>query len=359
MKRAYREVSRLRAPASSVDLRVAAYAVALQRIEAVYKEREIPDLRDDVPHMPYVRTRLGRLFYEERGAPSGRAIRRSSCSRPALRRRHVARAGRAALASLGRVVVFDGPGHGKSEPAPRFMLEEHADALLDAFGELGIERAVVVGLSWGGMVGMRLALQHPARVAALAVLDSSAEPQTLAERVRYRAFIALHRRVGFPMSLFDKEVAPLMFAPRTLIEQPELVGRELPPRDGVRARRPRAGRARGRRPPQGILDQLGKVRVPTLVMCGREDRSTTPDKSEKSRAPSRARSSCSWTGLGHMSALEAPERVNAELVPFVRGEVVGPAETWERRGAVTPDPWSVRFAEGGVLCSTEGGHVLA
>ena len=46
-----------------------------------------------------------------------------------------------ALASLGRVIVMDGPGHGKSEPPPRFMMEEHADALQDAFGEC--ERARV------------------------------------------------------------------------------------------------------------------------------------------------------------------------------------------------------------------------
>ena len=40
MKRAYREVSEM-ARQKKCDLRVAAYAIALQRIEAVYKEREI------------------------------------------------------------------------------------------------------------------------------------------------------------------------------------------------------------------------------------------------------------------------------------------------------------------------------
>ena len=40
MKRAYREVSE-QARQKKCDLRLAAYAIALQRIEAVYKEREI------------------------------------------------------------------------------------------------------------------------------------------------------------------------------------------------------------------------------------------------------------------------------------------------------------------------------
>src|SRR6186713_184995 len=148
--------------------------------------------------MPYVRTRLGRLFYDERGE-----ARRAGD--PAIVLLHgllfdggMWRGQIEALSSLGRVVVLDGPGHGKSEPAPRFMVEDHADALLDAFGELGIERAVVVGLSWGGMVAMRLALQHPSKVCGLALLDTSASAEPLANKVKYRALIALHRRVGIP-----------------------------------------------------------------------------------------------------------------------------------------------------------------
>src|SRR5690349_12906420 len=111
--------------------------------------------------MAYVRTRLGRLFYEERGQ-----ARRPGD--PAIVLLHgllfdggMWRDQIGPLAALGRVIVMDGPGHGKSEPPPRFMLEEHADALIDAFSDMGIDRALVVGLSWGGMLGMRFALQHP------------------------------------------------------------------------------------------------------------------------------------------------------------------------------------------------------
>ena len=101
--------------------------------------------------MSYVRTRLGRFFYEERGTPR-------SAGDPAIVLLHgllfdggMWRGQVEALSAVGRVVVIDGPGHGKSEPPPRFMMEEHADALLDALGDLGIARALIVGLSWGGM----------------------------------------------------------------------------------------------------------------------------------------------------------------------------------------------------------------
>ncbi|MBX3204894.1 MAG: alpha/beta fold hydrolase [Labilithrix sp.] len=268
--------------------------------------------------MPYVRTRLGRLFYEERGERRG-------AGDPAIVLLHgllfdggMWRGQVEPLAALGRVVVLDGPGHGKSEPAPRFMLEEHADALYDAFGEIGIRRAIVVGLSWGGMVAMRLALQHPAKVAGLALLDTSAEVDALAKRVKYRAFIAMHRRVGFPYALFDKELAPLMFGARTRAENPELLAATYRRTMGFE----RGGLSRAAIAVvvhrKNVLPELPRVRVPTLVVCGREDQSTPPERSEAIARAIPGAKLALIDGVGHMSALEDPDAVNAHLVPFVR-----------------------------------------
>jgi 3-oxoadipate enol-lactonase len=221
------------------------------------------------------------------------------------------------LAELGRVVVFDGPGHGKSEPAPRFMMEEHADAMFDAFGELGIRRAVVVGLSWGGMIGMRLALQHPEKVAGLALMDTSAEPEQLAKRLRFRALIAMHRRIGLPESLYRGEIAPLLFGPKTLANNPDLVAASFRRGQGF----DRGGLARAaiavvihRR---NVLPELPKIQTPTLVVCGSEDRSLPPPFSERIARAIPGAELVVLDGLGHMSALEDPAAVNARLVPFV------------------------------------------
>ena len=152
--------------------------------------------------MPYVRTRLGRLFYDDRGEQKRPGDPPIVLLHGLLFDGGMWRGQVEPLAALGRVIVFDGPGHGKSEPPPRFTMEEHADALFDAFGELGIARAVVVGLSWGGMVAMRLALQHPVKVAGLALLDTSAERQTLAGRLADRLAPMLGlRRLAPPLEL--------------------------------------------------------------------------------------------------------------------------------------------------------------
>ena len=271
--------------------------------------------------MPYVRTRLGRLFYEERGE-----ARRGGD--PAIVLLHgllfdggMWRGQVEPLSALGRVVVMDGPGHGKSEPPPKFTMEEHADALLDTLGDLDIPRALVVGLSWGGMVAMLLALQHPARVAGLALLDTSAEREDLVKRLRYRAFVAMHRRIGMPYSLFQKEVAPLMFAEHTRRERPDLLEATYRRTMGF----DREGVARASLAVvvhrASILEKIDRIRVPTLVMCGREDRATPPANSENiARAIPGARL-VMLDDVGHMSALEDPDAVNQHLVPFARSVV--------------------------------------
>lgn len=267
--------------------------------------------------MAYVRTRLGRLFYDERGT-----TRREGD--PAIVLLHgllfdggMWRGQVEALASLGRVVVFDGPGHGKSEPGPRFMLEDHAHAVFDAMNELRIDKAVCVGLSWGGMLSLRLALQHPEKVAGLAVLDASASAESLSHKVKYRAFIAMHHRVGIPYAMFEREIAPLIFGKRTLTENKPLVEQSF--RRAMSFDRGGAARAAIAVVVHrtDITAQLGRIKAPTLVMCGSDDLSQPPSESEKIAKGIPGAELVILEGLGHMSALEDPEAVNARLIPFV------------------------------------------
>ncbi len=269
--------------------------------------------------MPYARTRLGRFFYEERGklpTPEAAAV---------FMLHGFLFDGRqwknqvGPVSEVTRTVVFDGPGHGKTEDPPRFTLEDHAEALLDAMNELDVKKAILVGLSWGGMISMRFALAHPERAAGLILLDTSAHAESIVNRAKYRGLLSLHRRVGVPMQLYNRAVAPLLFGPRTLRDKPDLV--EESGRNGLGFSREGVARAglavvvkRG-----DISKQIPRITAPTLVMCGTDDRSTVPDESRfiVNNIP---RARMGWVeDAGHMSALEEPEKVNRELVPFIRG----------------------------------------
>jgi 3-oxoadipate enol-lactonase len=268
--------------------------------------------------MPYVRTRLGRWFYEERGVAK-RAGDPAIVMWPSLLfdggmwREQVE-----PLAALGRVVVFDGPGHGKSEVPPPFSLEDNADAMLDAFGELRIDRAVFVGLSWGGMLALRMALQHASRVSTLALFDTSAEAEDRARAVKYRLFASVGRRLGLPPALMDAQIVPLFFTERTRRDRPELVERWVRTVNGF----PPEGIARAaiavvvRR--TDVLARIEAIRVPTLVVCGKEDRATEPLHSERIAARIPGARLVLLDGAAHVGPLEQPKAVNDVLVPFVR-----------------------------------------
>jgi 3-oxoadipate enol-lactonase len=78
------------------------------------------------------------------------------------------------LAGHFRVLRFDTRGHGGSDaPAGPYTLDLLADDLHGLFAELGIERPHFVGLSMGGMIGMRFALSHPGRLRSLVLCDTT------------------------------------------------------------------------------------------------------------------------------------------------------------------------------------------
>lgn len=80
----------------------------------------------------------------------------------------------APLAERGHVVRYDQRGHGQSTAPPgRYAREDlaaDAVAVLDAHG---IERAVLIGHSMGGIVSMATALAHPGRVAGLVLIGTA------------------------------------------------------------------------------------------------------------------------------------------------------------------------------------------
>jgi len=273
--------------------------------------------------MPYVRTRLGRWFYEERGKAKHEGDPTILLLHGLLFDGGMWRAQVEPLSALGRVLILDGPGHGKSEAPPRFSLEDHADALaIDAFNELGVHRSVLVGLSWGGMIAMRSAIQHPMRVTATALLDTSAEGETLRDKIRHRAFIAFCRRYGVPRWFVDRELGALMFGPQTLATRGDELLEHFTrtvngyPRDGM-ARAALAVSVHR----QDVTSKLRGVACPTLVICGRDDRATPPAKSQALAAKIRDARLELIAGAGHSSLIEKPAEVNRVLVPFVAEHV--------------------------------------
>jgi pimeloyl-ACP methyl ester carboxylesterase len=94
-------------------------------------------------------------------------------------RRYVLMGSRMLERSGHRVISYDARGHGRSQPALRAdaygyeRLARDLEQLLDA---LELERAVIAGASMGAHTALSLALAHPRRVSALALITPAFDP---------------------------------------------------------------------------------------------------------------------------------------------------------------------------------------
>jgi len=112
-----------------------------------------------------------RLVYREEGSADG----------PAIVVLHGWGASIAAVASImaifrstHRVLALDLPGFGASDPPPVAWSSDEYVALVMAFlSRLGVERASIIGHSYGGKLGILLAAQHPELVDRLVLINSA------------------------------------------------------------------------------------------------------------------------------------------------------------------------------------------
>jgi pimeloyl-ACP methyl ester carboxylesterase len=82
------------------------------------------------------------------------------------------------LSGSYRVLIWDNRGIGDSDPAPPggdYSIRTHARDLANLMEALGIERALLHGVSWGGVLGLRFVLDYPEKVRAFLCDSSSAE----------------------------------------------------------------------------------------------------------------------------------------------------------------------------------------
>jgi pimeloyl-ACP methyl ester carboxylesterase len=94
---------------------------------------------------------------------------------------------RSRLGKRYRVLTYDLYGHGESAAPPRTpSVTLFSEQLIGLMDELAIDQCTLVGFSLGGMINRRVAIDHPERVRALAILNSphdrGDEAQARAER---------------------------------------------------------------------------------------------------------------------------------------------------------------------------------
>ncbi len=183
------------------------------------------------------------------------------------------------LAARYRVVAFDNRGAGRSDkPFGRYTLEQMADDAVAVLDAAGVEAAHVVGASMGGAIAQILAVRHPERVLSLTLACTACRNHAWRrELLSEWAERATERGMG----AMTREAARWVIGPRSF--------RRLLPAFGwlgplAMGRPAHAFVAQVRAilaVDETLVERLGEVQVPALVLVGNQDILTPRGDSEE------------------------------------------------------------------------------
>jgi pimeloyl-ACP methyl ester carboxylesterase len=170
------------------------------------------------------------------------------------------------------------------------------------------------GLSMGGYIAFEIMRQAPDRVTRLALLDTNAKTDS-PERVQVRrAQVATVEREGFGPNL--KTLLPLLIHPRRLADRPLVDTIERMALNTGATHFARQQSAISARPDS--RPGLKAIKVPTLVLVGREDALTPVADSQEIASGITGSKLVIFEDCGHLSTLEQPAAVSAGLLEWLR-----------------------------------------
>jgi len=213
---------------------------------------------------------------------------------------------RAALGDDYRIVSWDMRGHGQTEspkdPAQYSAALTVAD-MLALLQHCGIEGAVVGGLSLGGYVSLAFYLAHPEMVRALVICDSGPGYRNAEARAAWNK--RAHERAA------ELEAKGLDVLAGRSREMREAMGHHASAQGLAHA-------ARGMLAQEGseVIDGLGSIRVPTLVIVGDQDQPFLAPCEYMAKKIPGARLEV-IPGAGHASNLDQPAAFNRVLSDFL------------------------------------------
>ncbi|MEO0936540.1 MAG: alpha/beta hydrolase [Pseudomonadota bacterium] len=217
------------------------------------------------------------------------------------------------LAGTARLILIDGPGHGGSAgPRRVFSMQACATAMAQVMDAKHIQRAVVGGTSWGGMVGAELALAMPERVAGLVMANTPTRIGQRRPSVATR-LIALGARWAARAKGFQDGVARSFFSAGAVGPHLQSFRAMLRASDG-----PRLGAA-----VRSVLlhadplePRLEWLIPPTLVIAGKDDAMYPLEHQAKAAALAPNGRLVVLPGR-HISAVDAPDDMAKALRLFL------------------------------------------
>ena len=219
----------------------------------------------------------------------------------------------ARLSDRFSVIAWDAPGAGRSQDPPEtFDIGDWGDSLAGFLDVVGLERAHIVGLSWGGLLAQEFYRRYPSRVNSLVLADTYAGwrgslPAPLPEQ-RLEAAVNDSR---LDAKAFVGKYLPGMFGDTADTEIQRELGAIMADFHPLGFRLMATALARA-----DTRDLLPTIAVPTLLIWGDADKRSPLRVGQTMAEAIPGARIATIAGAGHLSNLERPSEFNALVRDF-------------------------------------------
>lgn len=220
-----------------------------------------------------------------------------------------------ALKDTCRVIAYDIRGHGNSEPGnERFSIELFLKDLLALMDALKIKKAGLCGLSMGGYIALNAIENYPERFAALMLCDTTCIADTPEVKEKRMNAIESIRIKG--VEKYAEESIKNFFAPESFtIKSDEIDAiREMIVKTSEQTLSKTLLALSVRKE---TCSKLSEIRVPVLIMVGKEDKITPPAAAQFMHEKIKGSSLHILEHAGHLSNIENPGEFNSTLMTFI------------------------------------------
>ncbi|MDE3720796.1 alpha/beta fold hydrolase [Nocardiopsis sp. N85] len=234
------------------------------------------------------------------------------------------------LGRTHRVIAVDLPGFGGTTGIPPVGGPwEQADLVARTMAAIGVEGAVVFGVSMGGDVALRLALRHPGVVDGLVLIAPGGLVPILRDRFAHgtawlttrlpeRLLVALGGFTGrFTRPLVRAVVHDIATLPEPVVE--EFAREAIAPGASLAFVRYNLATIGRRTMLNYAMDEVASITAPTLFFHGEKDPMVPIDGSRRAAALMPDARVVSVPECGHWAQLEAHDRFLSEVIRFLDG----------------------------------------
>ncbi|MBU3674943.1 MAG: alpha/beta fold hydrolase [Solirubrobacteraceae bacterium] len=216
-----------------------------------------------------------------------------------------------ALKDRYRCITWDERGHGQTVTSPEpFSYWDSADDLVGLLDHLGIDQAVMAGMSQGGFLSLRAALAHPSRARALILIDSQPGPENPETLEGYNQMIAAWTAPGGPPQEIVDTVGAIILGAG--FDDPSWmeVARNMEPDTVNQIYATLTSR-------DDVTPRLGEIGIPVLVIHGDQDVAISIDVARAYVTQLPDGELVEVEGAGHAANLSHPEPTNAAIEAFL------------------------------------------